>query len=224
VPDLAVPAIVIGLGVTALGKSRAVDIALREVRAPAWDKALGAAWLAVFVVWLLTLAFGWALPVGWVLLGLTVAGLAASKATRRVVVALLGGAYAVYSLSSFLGDVLSYTRLAALGLSGSLVGMVFNLLARLIGSGAGGMIERGGAAVIGGVVVFVLAALVFVVGHIFNVVINLLSAFVHPARLQFVEFFSKFYEGGGRTYDPFAFKSKTLVLHADGARQEGAGT
>jgi len=70
----------------------------------------------------------------------------------------------------------------------------------------------------------VLAALVFAVGHVFNVVINLLSAFVHPARLQFVEFFGKFYEGGGRAYEPFAFRSKTLVLHADSARQEGAGT
>jgi len=74
------------------------------------------------------------------------------------------------------------------------------------------------------VVIMVFAALIFVVGHVFNVVINLLSAFVHPARLQFVEFFGKFYEGGGRTYTPFAFKSKTVVLHADTVRQEGAGT
>ncbi len=224
VPSLSVAAIVIGIGVTALGKSRALDVAMREVEAPAWDKAFGALWLVLFSGWLLALAFGWTIPAGWALLGVTVVGLAASKATRRVVVALLGGAYAVYGLSSFLGDVLSYTRLAALGLSGSLVGMVFNLLARLIGGGAGGMIEQGGGSAVGGVVVFVLAALVFVVGHVFNVVINLLSAFVHPARLQFVEFFSKFYEGGGRTYAPFALRSKTLVLHADGVRQEGART
>ena len=48
-----------------------------------------------------------------------------------------------------------------------------------------------------------MAVAVFVVGHVFNVVINLLGAFVHPARLQYVEFFSAFYEGGGRAYAPF---------------------
>lgn len=224
VPAMAAPAIVIGLGVTALGKSRAIDVALREVDAPGWDKALGAAWLTALVLWMLAIAFGWTLPIGWGLLGLTVLGLGVSKATRRVVVAILGGLYAVYGLSAFIGDILSYTRLAALGLSGALVGMVFNLLARLVGSGAAGMFEKGGLAIVGGVVIVLLAALVFTVGHVFNVVINLLSAFVHPARLQFVEFFSKFYEGGGRTYRPFAFRSKTLVLHADGARREGART
>ena len=66
--------------------------------------------------------------------------------------------------------------------------------------------------------------MVFAFGHVFNVVINLLGAFVHPARLQFVEFFSKFYEGGGRAYRPFAKRTKSLVLHAGEVRQEGAGT
>jgi V/A-type H+-transporting ATPase subunit I len=224
VPSLSTVAIVLGLGLTALGKSRALDVALREVEAPAWDKALGAAWLAVFVGWLLSLAFGWSAPLGWMLLASTVAGMVVSKATRRVVAAMLGGAYAVYGLSSLIGDILSYTRLAALALSATLVGMVFNLLARLVGAGAGSMFDKGGGAIVGGVLIMVFAALIFVVGHVFNVVINLLSAFVHPARLQFVEFFGKFYEGGGRAYAPFAFRSKTLVLHADSARQEGAGT
>jgi len=224
VPSLSKVAIVLGLGLTALGKSRAIDIALRQVEAAAWDKAVGATWIVVFVAWLLSLAFGWGALPGWVLLAFTVIGVAVSKATRRVLAAILGGAYAVYGLSSMIGDILSYTRLAALALSATLVGMVFNLLARLVWSGAAGMFDQGGASIIGAVVVVIFAVLIFVVGHVFNVVINLLSAFVHPARLQFVEFFGKFYEGGGRNYEPFAFRSKTLVLHADSVRQEGAGT
>jgi V/A-type H+-transporting ATPase subunit I len=224
VPSLSGVAIALGVGLTAAFKGRAIDAALRADGVAAWDRAVGIAWLALFVVWLVSLGGMIGLPVGWVFLAGTALGLAGSKATRRIVIGLLGGVYAVYGMSSFLGDVLSYTRLAALSLSGALVGMVFNLLARLVGSGAGGLFDAGGFSIVWGVVVVVLAALVFVFGHVFNVVINLLGAFVHPARLQFVEFFSKFYEGGGRDYRPFGFRTKTLVLHADNVRQEGAGT
>ena len=76
-----------------------------------------------------------------------------------------------------------------------------------------------------GVLVVVMAALVFVVGHVFNVVINLLGAFVHPARLQFVEFFSKFYEGGGRVYAPFGSRNVSgCAARIKRARQEGGTT
>jgi V/A-type H+-transporting ATPase subunit I len=102
--------------------------------------------------------------------------------------------------------------------------MVFNQLAGIVMGGATGLFEKGGLSLAGGVAVVLLASAVFVVGHVFNVVINLLGAFVHPARLQFVEFFSKFYEGGGRAFRPFARRTKSLVLHAGTARQEGAGT
>jgi len=59
------------------------------------------------------------------------------------------------------------------------------------------------------------------VGHTFNVVINLLGAFVHPARLQFVEFFGKFYEGGGRPFAPFNLRTQNLVLDTGDAGTEG---
>ncbi len=224
VPSLAVPGIVLGLGVTMIFKGRAIEAAFSDGESPAWDRGLGIAWLGVLALALLTWAFGWNLPAGMVLLVATAVGLGVSRAVRKIVVAVLGGAYAVYGMSAFIGDILSYTRLAALGLSGALVGMVFNLLAGLVMSGAGGLFAGGGFGIVGGVVVVVLAALVFVVGHVFNVVINLLGAFVHPARLQFVEFFSKFYEGGGRAFSPFAHRTKSLVLHAGEVRQEGAGS
>jgi V/A-type H+-transporting ATPase subunit I len=224
VPSFTAPAIWLGLGVTVLFKGRALEAALRAEGAPGWDRALGMAWLAIAAFALVSLAFALPLPAGWILLAATAVGLGVSKSVRRAVVALLGGLYAVYGMSAFIGDTLSYTRLAALGLSGALVGMVFNTLAGLVMGGAGGLFAKGGAAIIGGVIVVLLGTLVFTVGHVFNVVINLLGAFVHPARLQFVEFFSKFYEGGGRAFRPFARRTQSLVLHAGEARQEGAGS
>ena len=69
-----------------------------------------------------------------------------------------------------------------------------------------------------------LAATVFVFGHTFNVVINLLGAFVHPARLQFVEFFSKFYEGGGSPFDPFRYRTKSVCSAGECRPEGGAGS
>jgi V/A-type H+/Na+-transporting ATPase subunit I len=224
IPQIAMPAIIIGIGITAIFKGRALQAALGAEGAATWDRALGMGWIALLIAALIAWGLRLSIPVGWVLLGVTVVGLAVSKTVRRSLVGLLGGLYAVYGMTAFIGDTLSYTRLAALGLSGGLVGMVFNTLAGLVMGGATGLFAKGGLGILWGIVVVILAALVFVVGHVFNVVINLLGAFVHPARLQFVEFFSKFYEGGGRAYRPFAKRTKSLVLHAGEVRQEGAGT
>ncbi len=117
------------------------------------------------------------------------------------------GLLGVYAIVGIAADCISYSRLAALGMASLLVGSVMNDLAVMVGG-------NGGAWVIAG-------ALVFVVGHTFNIVINLLSAFVHPARLQFVEFFGKFYEGGGRPYRPFSLRQQSVVLHSATGEAEG---
>jgi V/A-type H+-transporting ATPase subunit I len=222
VPGAAGWALALGLGITMLLKGHALEAALaRDDGVPDWDRALGMGWIALFLAWLAALAFDGPAATGWVFAGATVLGLALSTSVRRAVVGLLGGAYAVYGMTSFLGDILSYTRLAALGLSGSLVGMVFNILAKLVWSGAADLFSKGPAGIVFGAIVAVLAALVFVGGHTFNVVINLLGAFVHPARLQFVEFFSKFYGNGGKPFMPLAYKTQAVVLHPAGAQREG---
>jgi V/A-type H+-transporting ATPase subunit I len=213
--------LVVGLLGTMLMQGRTLEAALNGKERPLWDRAMGWTWMAAMLTWVVSLAFGGPPAVLWTLLGITIAGLLVSKAVRRCVVSFLGGAYAVYGMSSFLGDILSYTRLAALGLSGALVGMVFNILAGMVWEPAAGLWASGGIGWLWAVLVVAAAASIFVFGHTFNVVINLLGAFVHPARLQFVEFFSKFYEGGGRPLAPFRFVTRSVVLHAGSARQEG---
>lgn len=217
-------ALVIGLLGTMLMQGRTLEAALGAPDRPVWDRAFGWAWLAAMLAWVASLAFGGPGFFLWILAGLTAVGLFMTKTVRKAVVSFLGGAYAVYGMSAFLGDILSYTRLAALGLSGALVGMVFNVLAGMVWGPVSTMWAGGGLGWLWAALVTVCAVAIFVVGHVFNVVINLLGAFVHPARLQFVEFFSKFYEGGGRPLAPFRFATKSVVLSAGKPRREGAGS
>lgn len=125
-----------------------------------------------------------------------------SKSIGQAMGNLGSGLYNLYGLSSFIGDVLSYSRLMALGLATFLIAFVINTLAGLVV----------GVTVIGLPVGILLALLIAVPLHIVNLAINLLGAFVHPLRLQFVEFFSKFYENGGAAFHPFAFETDHLII------------
>ncbi len=116
-----------------------------------------------------------------------------SKGAKR----LLKGLYGLYGVSSWLSDILSYSRLLALGLATGVIAQVFNMLGTMAGGGPVGV---------------VLFTLVFVIGHVLNLLINLLGAYVHTNRLQYVEFFGKFYEGGGRAFEPFAAKTKYFKI------------
>lgn len=102
------------------------------------------------------------------------------------------GLWDSYNMATgLLGDILSYVRLFALGLSGGILASVFNSL-------AAGMSPDN---VIAGPIVMVL---IFVIGHSINIFMNVLGAMVHPMRLTFVEFFKNSgYEGGGKEYSPF---------------------
>jgi V/A-type H+-transporting ATPase subunit I len=213
--------LVIGVVGAMVMQGRAVQAALRTEGIASWDRMFGLAWAAVFVGGVVAYGVTGAMAALWAALGISAAGLFASKAVRRGVVGVLSGAYNVYGLTGFVGDVLSYLRLPALGLSGSLVGSVFNILTELVWSGASPLFAKGGFSLVGGALIAVMAIAVFAVGHVFNVVINLLGAFVHPTRLQFVEFFSKFYEAGGRPFSPFGFRTDGIVLDAGVAGEEG---
>ena len=107
------------------------------------------------------------------------------------------GAYDLYNITGWLSDVLSYSRLLALGLATGVIASVVNQMGSMGGKS------------IGGVILFIV---VFVIGHVFNMAINLLGAYVHTCRLQYVEFFGKFYEGGGKPFEPFKLKTKYVDL------------
>lgn len=112
---------------------------------------------------------------------------------KKGVMKFIGGFASLYDITSYVSDLLSFSRLMALGLTTAAMSMVFNKLGMMVSAGIAGKI-------------FMVAILL--VGHAVNFGLNALGAYVHTLRLQYVELFSKFYEGGGREYKPFAHKSK----------------
>ena len=114
---------------------------------------------------------------------------------------LLKGVYALYNLvSGWLSDILSYSRLLALGLATGVIASVMNQLGAM---GGGGLL---------GIVLFII---VFAVGQTLNFGINVLGAYVHSNRLEFVEFFGKFYEGGGRKFAPLGVHTKYYKIEEE---------
>ncbi|HCP14885.1 MAG TPA: V-type ATP synthase subunit I, partial [Peptococcaceae bacterium] len=107
----------------------------------------------------------------------------------------------LYGSTSYLSDVLSYSRLLALSLATAVIAQVMNTMATL-----------GGKSVIGWIFFF----LIFIIGHLFNLAINLLGTFVHTSRLQYIEFFGKFFESGGRRFAPLYNKTKFVEVIKEG--------
>ena len=125
-----------------------------------------------------------------VVLGLATLGLFVFNAGKTPVMKLAGGLVKMYDLIGFMADMLSYTRLIAVGLTGSIIAIVINLLANIITDGFGPILG------------FVLGLLVLLVGHTFNLVVSLFGAYINPLRLHYVEFMPKFYEGKSRSLQP----------------------
>ena len=123
--------------------------------------------------------------------------LMSGRANKNPVLRLALGAYDIYNITGWLSDVLSYSRLLALGLATGVIASVVNQMGSMLGKSIAGVL---------------LFAVVFVIGHAMNLAINLLGAYVHTNRLQFVEFFGKFYEGGGKPFEPFENDTKYVDI------------
>lgn len=109
------------------------------------------------------------------------------------------GLYALYGITSYIGDLVSYTRLMALGLAGGSIAGALNLIISYFP----------------GIALFIIGPVFFVLAQTFNLLLSLLGAYVHTARLQYVEFFSKFYEGGGKAFTPLKLVNKYIELKRD---------
>jgi V/A-type H+-transporting ATPase subunit I len=118
---------------------------------------------------------------------------------RNKIVGVFKSILKFYSITGYFGDVLSYARLLALGLATAAIAIAINGIAGMV---KGLPFYTGYAA----------AVLVLILGHSFNIAVNILGAFVHSARLQYLEFFNKFFTGGGREFKPFRSERRYTVM------------
>ncbi|WP_159564064.1 V-type ATP synthase subunit I [Streptococcus halichoeri] len=114
------------------------------------------------------------------------------------------GLYNLYNISGYIGDLVSFTRLMALGLSGASIASAFNLIVGILPP-----LAR-----------FTVGILLFALLHAINIFLSLLSGYVHGARLMFVEFFGKFYQGGGKPFQPLKISEKYITIHKENPMEE----
>lgn len=122
----------------------------------------------------------------WLALGNAFGILVVSLLKSKSLLGLGSGLYNLYGISSYLSDLVSFTRLMALGLSGASIGAAFNMIVGIFPP----------------VTRFTVGIFIFILLHAINIFLSMLSGYVHGARLIFVEFFGKFYEGGGKAFNP----------------------
>ena len=138
----------------------------------------------------------------WIGLGITGVGVVmtfvvpAIQSGKKWYMGLGKGLYALYGSTSYLGDFVSYSRLMALGVAGGSVALAFNTIIAFLPTGFR----------------FTLGILLAIILHAMNIVLSMLSAYVHGIRLQFIEFFGKFYTGGGKPFEPFKAAEKNIII------------
>lgn len=175
--------------------------ALRKIQTKKWLDAIldeGLWFLILIGLVLALLKLPWGLQIAET--GAVGVILTAGRNEKNPVKRLLSGVLSLYKVTGYLSDVLSYSRLLALGLASGVIASVINSMGTIGGKSLGGIIAL---------------ILIFLVGHAFNLAINLVGAYVHASRLQYVEFFSKFYEGGGRPFSPFTMETKYVTIQKE---------
>lgn len=123
------------------------------------------------------------------------------RKSKNIFGKIFGGLPSLYGVISFFSDCLSYTRILALGLASAIIGDIVNTLSMQMG---GNIVVR-----------LIIVTLVLLFGHILNFVLNVLGAFVHSCRLQFLEFYGKFLEGGGEPFNPLKANTEYIVVKTE---------
>ncbi len=158
-----------------------------------YDQGFWFIFLNGLILWIAGIAFG-----QWIALtGAAGLILTQGRSQRSLLLKIFSGFLSLYNVTQYLSDVLSYSRLFALGLASVVIGMVVNSVGELAA---------------GSIIGYIILVIILVIGHFFNMIISTLSSYVHTSRLQYLEFFNKFFEGGGRSFKPFRIKNNYVDI------------
>jgi len=130
-----------------------------------------------------------------IIAGVLMLVLSQGREAKNPVMRIAKGLLSLYDIISYGSDLLSYARIVALGLASAVIASVVNIFGTMGGAGIGGVFSL---------------ILAFLIGHTLNFAINILGTYVHTSRLQYIEFFGKFYESGGREFVPMAPTEKSV--------------
>ena len=158
-------------------------------------------WMLVFLgagsagIGLFTLPVLFSIGIGILFIGLFMLILTQGRHEKNPFMKVLKGIMSLYDIVGYISDLLSYSRILSLGLASAVIASVFNIIGTMAGPSVIGIL---------------LLLIVGTIGHVMNLAINLLGTFVHTSRLQYIEFFGKFYEDGGRPFSPLAPQSRYI--------------
>lgn len=168
-----------------------------------WSVIVFLTWIFLtqsIMAWLFKFYYKIQIPpkVYYLILSLLIVELIRFKETKKLLFRIAWGLYNLYGITSFLSFILSYIRLMALGMVTGGIALTVNLIAWMVIK----------IPVIG----IIFGLIILIIGHSFNLVISCLGGFIHTLRLQYIEFFGRFYTGGGKPFKPFGLETKYVEI------------